>query len=380
MRTSFYVVFALVMIHVDVGRAQDFSRMTVRNVRSLGMGGAAVAVAGEDNIFFYNPALLTTLRYPRFNVVDVSVRLNTNALDQYQFYRDHREEFNNIARLNNTELNDLYRQALDAAQQQAIINVEGPAPIHFLSRHFGAGIFSAGNAAYEMFEGATGIPIIDTRLRGDIQMMASLAHTFAAGPRGRAGDFSVGVTGKYLNRWITRKSKTISGFTNNESLYFYRGRSFSFDLGAFYTLNRRLQFGAAVYDIFSTSFSWNAKGATLDNPVPPAKISTSYRLGMVYRPGIRLQKWFYNFALALDFDEPFTGGNSFFKTVYMGGEFNLTPLLMVRGGFSQGYPALGAGLNLYVLRADYAFYGEEMGKFAGQLASWNHALRVQVGF
>jgi len=355
-------------------------RMVVYNVRALGMGGAAVAVAGEDNVFFFNPALLTTLRYARFNLVDLSLRVNTHALNQYRFYQDHRDQLNNISRLSTDELNGLYREALDAAQRQAIVGVEGPVPIHFLSRHLGLGVFSAGQATYEIFAGATGIPLLDARLQGDMQVMALLAHTFSAGPRGRAGDLSIGVSGKYLKRWLTRKTKNISGFSNNESLHFYRGQSIGVDVGAFYTLNRRLHFGATLYDLFATPFKWNVKGATLDNPVPADKISPSYRLGMVYRPGIKFKKLFYNLTLALDFDEPFTGDDTFFKTVHLGTEAQLTPLLAARAGFNQGYPALGVGLNLYVIRADYAFYGEEMGKFAGQTAAWNHAVRVQVGF
>ncbi|MDZ7268788.1 MAG: hypothetical protein ONB48_13700 [candidate division KSB1 bacterium] len=362
------------------GTAQDLPRMIVYNVRALGMGGAAVAVAGQDNVFFFNPALLTTLRYPRFNLVDLSLRMNTHVLDQYRFYQDHRDQLNNINALSATELNALYRQALAAAQQQAVIGVDGPMPLHFLSRHLGLGVFSTGRATYEIFEGATSIPLVDVRLQGDVQVMALLAHTFPAGPRGRAGDISIGVSGKYLKRWLTRKTKTISGFSSNESLHFYRGQSFSVDLGAFYPLNRRLHFGATIYDLFATPFKWNTKGATLDNPVPPDRVSPSYRLGMVYRPGIKFKKLFYDLTLALDFDEPFTGGNTFFKTVHLGAETRLTPLLAARTGFYQGYPAVGLGLNLYLIRADYAFYGEEMGKFAGQTVAWNHAVRVQVGF
>ncbi len=368
-----------VLCWVAHSSAQELPRMVVYNVRALGMGGAAVAVAGEDNVFFFNPALLTTLRYPRFNLVDLNLRLNTNALAQYHFYQDHRDQLSNINRLSAEELNNLYREALSATQQQAFVGVEGPLP-HVLSRRVGLGLFSGGQVRYEIFEGAIGIPLVDVRLQGDMQVMALLAHTFSAGPRGRAGDISIGISGKYLKRWVTRKTKNISGFSNNENLHFYRGQSIGVDVGAFYTLNRRLHFGATIYDLFATPFKWNVKGATLDNPVPPDKISPSYRLGMVYRPGIKFKKLFYNLTLALDFDEPFTGDDTFFKTVHLGSEAQLTPLLAVRAGFNQGYPTLGLGLNLYVIRADYAFYGEEMGKFAGQTAAWNHAVHVQVGF
>ncbi len=363
-------------------QAQDseLPRMALRNLRALGMGGAAVAIPAEDNILFNNPALLRALKYNRVNLIDLSLRLNQGVLDQINFYRDHKDQIDNIDNLSDAEKNALYADAVAEAQKLGIVTIEGPLPVHFLTPRFGAGAFSAGNVSYEIFEGATGLPLVDVRLRGDLQAMAAYAHTLSLGPRGSAGDLHLGVTAKYLRRYLTRKTKTLSGFSSNEDLHVYRGNSFGLDLGAFYVLNRNWQFGGALYDVVTTKFKWNTAGATPDNPVPPNKINPSLRVGAAFRPGIRLGKWFYNVAAGFDVEQPFDNNITFFKKIYTGVEANVTPVFSVRGGFAQGYPTFGLGMRLYVIRADYAFYGEELGKYASQLVSWNHAVRIQLGF
>ncbi len=378
-KTILVLVFGLGVLSAQA-QESELPRMAIRNLRALGMGGAAVAIPAEDNILFYNPALLRALKYNRVNLVDLSLRLNQGVLDQINFYRDHRDQINNLDNLSEAEKNALYADALAEAQKLGIFTIEGPLPVHFLTPHFGAGAFSAGNVSYEIFEGAAGLPLVDMRFRGDVQVMAAYAHTLSLGPRGSAGDLHLGVTGKYLRRYLTRKTKTLSGFSSNEDLHLYRGNNFGLDLGAFYILNRRWQFGAAMYDVVATKFSWNTAGATPDNPPPPNKMNPSLRLGAAFRPGIRLGKWLYNLALGFDVDQPFDSNITFFKKVYTGVEANLTPVFSARAGFAQGYPTLGLGMRLYVIRADYAFYGEELGIYAGQWVSWNHALRLQLGF
>jgi hypothetical protein len=362
------------------GQDYEFSRLQVRNLRSLGMGGAAVAVPAEDNVFFYNPAFLRSLMYKRINLVDVTLRINKSVLDQYNFYRHHQDEINAIESLSNEQLTNLYATALAEAQKVGLITVNGPLSAHVLTPYAGAGVFTEGSVSYEIFEGATGLPLVDVRLRGDVQVMAAFAHAISAGPRGPAGDWYFGITGKYLRRYLSRKTKTLSGFSSNEDLHFYRASNLGIDAGAFYVLDRRWQFGAAIYDALSTKFSWGATGATVDNPVPPDKIDPSMRLGAAFRPRVRLGKWIYNIVFALDIDQPFDQNLTFFKKIHFGSAASITPTLSVRGGFSQGYPTFGLGLWFYLVRMDYAFYGEEMGKYAGETVNWNHALRFQLGF
>ncbi len=354
--------------------------MQVHNLRSLGMGGAAVAVPSEDNILFYNPALLRSLKYNRINLIDVTLRINSSVIDQYNFYRHHQDEINDIESLSNQQLQNLYATALDEAQKIGIITVNGPLSAHVLTPNAGAGVFTEGNVSYEIFEGATGLPLVDARIRGDLQLMAAFAQTVSAGPRGPAGDWYFGITGKYLRRYLASKTKTLAGFSSNEDLHFYRASNFGIDAGAFYVLNRHWQFGAAIYDLLSTKFNWGTAGATADNPVPPDKINPSMRLGTAFRPGVRLGRWIHNIVFAFDIDQPFDQNLTFFNKIHFGSAANITSSLSLRSGFSQGYPTFGVGLWLYLIRIDYAFYGEEMGKYAGETVNWNHAVRFQLGF
>jgi hypothetical protein len=362
------------------GQDHEFPRLQVRNLRSLGMGGAAVAIPSEDNILFYNPALLRCMRYNRINLIDVNLRINNSVIDQYNFYRHHQDEINAIESLSDVQLTNLYSTALAEARKLGLITVNGPLSAHVLTPYAGAGVFTEGTVSYEIFEGAAGLPLVDARIRGDVQVMAAFAHTISAGPRGPAGDWHFGITGKYLRRYISRKTKTLSGFSNNEDFHLYRASNFGIDAGAFYGLNRHWQFGAAIYDLLSTRFNWGTARATADNPVPPDKIDPSMRLGMAFRPGVRLNKWLYNIVFAFDLNQPFDQNLTFFKKIHFGSAANITPTLSVRGGFSQGYPTFSLGLWFYLIRLDYAFYGEEMGVYAGETVNWNHAVRFQLGF
>ncbi|GAB7140950.1 hypothetical protein RsTz2092_09070 [Deferribacterales bacterium RsTz2092] len=54
--------------------------------------------------------------------------------------------------------------------------------------------------------------------------------------------------------------------------------------------------------------------------------------------------------------------------------------LAVRGGIHQGYATFGAGINLFVLKLDFAYYTEEVGKKAGDLKDERYAIEATIGF
>jgi len=53
-------------------------------------------------------------------------------------------------------------------------------------------------------------------------------------------------------------------------------------------------------------------------------------------------------------------------------------IALLRGGYSSGYPAFGCGLRVPYLgaRVDYAYWGDELGMYAGQQAEWNQQLTL----
>jgi hypothetical protein len=72
---------------------------------------------------------------------------------------------------------------------------------------------------------------------------------------------------------------------------------------------------------------------------------------------------------------------TFWKKLHLGAEVRLS-VFSLRGGFNSGYPTFGLGARIpYLgLRADYAFWGDELGRYAGQMPSWNHQISLALSW
>ena len=64
----------------------------------------------------------------------------------------------------------------------------------------------------------------------------------------------------------------------------------------------------------------------------------------------------------------------------LGAEVKLLSFLDVRGGMNQGYWTVGAGIDLYVLKLDLAYYWQEFGSTAGDYGLDAFTVRFNIGF
>ena len=365
------MVCQLLLVGVSIAGG---TRLFIRSPRSLGMGGAALAVIGDENPFFYNPAILNHLPNARLNILDARFGFNKSFFDQLSYYYDHEKEFKDVEKLSDAEKEKFYNQTLDLARKKAHLSIYGPLPVNYVRRNFGAGVFNRAALDYRIFGGASGIPNVDLAIQGDVLTMVSLSRGFETLLPGR---LSVGASAKYLYRWVAVKTQAIPSLS--EDIEVFRAGSFGLDLGALYSIKENLIAGVSVYDVVSTKFEWTSNQDSSFTMPPEDKIDATLRLGVAYYPGWQVGGLLKDVVLAFDLDQPFDSDITFFKKVYFGTEASLSPILKVRGGFGQGYPAAGLGLDLRLLRIDYTFYGEELGKYAGQIVVWNHLLRVQLG-
>ncbi|RMG57564.1 MAG: hypothetical protein D6713_09435, partial [Deltaproteobacteria bacterium] len=87
---------------------------------------------------------------------------------------------------------------------------------------------------------------------------------------------------------------------------------------------------------------------------------------------------------ALDVEDvtgAFNEDNSFWKRVHAGVEMGfLKDHIILRGGINQGYLSGGAEIDLWVLRAGYVYYSEEMGAYSGQDRDSRHLVKVTLGW
>jgi hypothetical protein len=65
--------------------------------------------------------------------------------------------------------------------------------------------------------------------------------------------------------------------------------------------------------------------------------------------------------------------------LHFGAEFRYW-FLRFRGGFNQGYPSFGAGLDIPFLKLDYTYYSDELGLYSGTQEQSNHMITLALRF
>jgi hypothetical protein len=174
------------------------------------------------------------------------------------------------------------------------------------------------------------------------------------------------------------------------SLPFQSGDGYGLDLGFIYHLNSRWNFGMQLSDAFYTNIKYDEykdDNPSKSKPAYTAGIRPEWNLGVAYFPD-KIYYWpgMYfetnkRFTFAADLadiansDETLT--DSFWKKVHLGAEYKFAPFA-VRAGVNSGYPTFGAAVATNVVQFEYAFYGEEQGRYAGQDPSWFHRIMFSV--
>lgn len=371
------IIFSFLFIGflVSGGEAQT-GRTTNWNVRSLAMGGAGVALRSNENPLFHNPALLNFIPKRKITLIDFRVRFNQQFYDDYAFIRDNQDRFNNVNDMSDSEQNEFFLDILDQVQKPAQLSLNGPVQMQFLQPGYGFALVTEGTGMGEVFSGASGLPIADIQFYGETLIIGGYGISLVGMlPR----PLHLGISAKSMTRWASHKIKTITGLSDDETLDVYKSRIFSLDIGALYALNRNLSFGVAFYDINSPDFKWENSNGTGIKP-STGSLEASMKLGVAYVPTWRNIGVFKNISFAADLNHPFDSDITFFKKLFLGAEANLPPFFHLGTGFYQGYTSFGIGLDIRWLRLDFALYGEEMGKYAGDVVSWNKAFSLQIGF
>ena len=92
---------------------------------------------------------------------------------------------------------------------------------------------------------------------------------------------------------------------------------------------------------------------------------------------------FISSNIVIDFNDLiFMNGtdDSFGKRVNIGAEIGFWNRIFLRTGLHQGYWTAGAGINIWALRINYAYYTEELGAYAGQYSDQRHVIEVVIGW
>ncbi len=388
-------VCLLMPLTVVAGTDTNEAQVFIRGIRPLGMGGAFVAVADDQNAVFYNPAGLTQRRGAQLTIFELPINISEDVLNFYNYYQDNEDKLKDFDTLSNDDktsvINDIsnkitkYHTRLRLGFPNTSF-LSGPG---FLSWGFGA--FTHADIGFQI---KSGIIVPNVSFWGNVDALGvvPLAHRFEALPY-VPGKLSVGANIKYINRArIAEYNKSILEFENFDPLLQW-GNGYGFDVGTIYQPNHAWNIGMQIMDIGGTTLRFQRIESTKSAEIKEAAnglIRPMCNIGTAFIPS-KIHYWpgksfgtKDRLLFALDVRDVFNSDEPLFedtlwKKVHMGAEFRWFALAL-RGGYNQGYPSFGAGLNLFLVQLEYAYWGDEAGRYAGQAAEWNHQVTIAMRF
>lgn len=406
---------ALTLLAVAAPHAQPFgalqqeARPTVRAFEARAMGDAVAAVADPETAFFYNPAHLARLARPyRFTVAGAAASLSTGITAKYAFWRDElepavEEGLDVIRETDHPRLEALYHDALDVGRRQDVgrVTAYGPA---FQARvsaagwegAVGGGLFGTGAARLRFTDAGAGVPHLDFYGQADVIVPVAAAVRVPRTP------LAVGLAASYTRRRVTAKDALVETLDPaREHLYVLSASAVTVDAGVHAAgVLPGLDLGGAVYGLLGGGFTYRYDGDLIDltgrgGDADLAEVADlearfnrraarpAWRLGAAYHvplpaevapvlDGVTVAADYVS-ASTSEFEQP-VGAH-----LRTGVRVAVNPALSVRTGLRQGYPSFGTTLTLPGVQFDYAFFGIEDGRTAGQLGRYNHHLRLRFG-
>jgi hypothetical protein len=212
----------------------------------------------------------------------------------------------------------------------------------------------------------------------DASMVAHQGATFSVAEGFFSNTLMLGTTAKYLRRQAGKISASLAEaqdigdqVDDEENLTSTQGGGA--DLGLMYVFKFRspLSLGLTIENVGGTKLAPAEAGGS--SVVLPQTIN----VGFAVQPGTK----YSTFKLLVDYRDV-TGAlkQTTFQRLHLGGEIAVGKLLGVTGGLNQGYPTMGAYLNMYFLRIDLGVYTQEIGSRAGARADRRFYVKLFTGF
>jgi hypothetical protein len=372
--------------------------------RPLGMGGAFTAVADDQNAFFYNPAGMVMRTGSQFTLLEVAAGGSQDTKKLADYIHDHKDELTHFNDLNadqqkqvvndvNDNISKLNARVYAAADVASYVS--GPTFLG-LPIHVGYGAFAKVDGTAKLKPSVSGAPIISYAVNADAVLPISIAHRWNMPLL--PGRIGVGVTGKFLRRGQIQQEKSTAELDDIKIPPAAIGHGFGSDLGFLYQPTDRANVGVMVEDFLGTKIRYdkaNAKDGYPEVAAHDAVIRPRTNVGFAVVPKKLLwlipsaERWTFSADLRDVFDKDnhvlFQNGlrkplgENFGTHAYVGAEFRYW-FLRFRGGAYQGYPSLGLGIDIPILKLDYAYYSRELGPLAGDEREINHVISLAIRF
>ncbi|MDZ7261409.1 MAG: hypothetical protein ONB05_04815 [candidate division KSB1 bacterium] len=333
------------------------------DIRCLAMGGTGVASARGSFGYIYNPALLTREKFT-LTLPGVQCELGKDFFDIINYATDNRDKFKKLDKdsVNVTQEEKdqiLHELKMDAAQFDNIWYKASLIP------YLGMVVGNIGISMYNItyFAAKLDVGIIAPK----VKFYALNDLVFSCGYGHQVNEsLALGIGAKLIRRFESSvfKLQVEEASGMKEALRegideMEKGKNgYGIDIGALYNLNQRLDLAVVAQDLLGEIGGINT----------PMNI----KLGLVYQLN--------RLVLAADLEDLFNrDGDKFINKVYLGGEYAL-PIISLRFGFSQGYPAVGIGLNFWILDLAYTYYTKEITDSPGLRGENYHLFGLRMGW
>jgi hypothetical protein len=327
-------------------------------IRPLGMGNAFVAVADDRNALYYNPAGLSNLDQTKISGIGLQGGIDDEFFEVIEFIQDNEERFADF-----DEIDQEFYESL-APYDDRWVSADAQAYVDVTRKNLGVGVYSLGRVGFSIDRG-----VYEPRVRAHVfdDIVALVGGSMDLGRY----DLTVGGTLKGVWRRESRRaltSREVADFDPEEILDDLEGADagFAMDLGVRWARpGSRWAVGAVLRD---------AAGF-----VGGEKIGAAFDLGTAWRPEIGDWGPVRGVLLAADLRNMLDSNEATGNKIHLGAEVRM-PVVSVRGGVNQGYPAVGASIGLRFFELDYAFYGRELGEYPGSESQFLHTVEVRLGY
>jgi hypothetical protein len=336
-----YLFLGLLLACPSAFGAERFENFT--GIRSLGMGGVAVATVNDETALLSNPAALAKLRTYIITVADPEFSLNTGV-----------------------QTVSGGRNLADFANPQGLLAALAANPdVHYHSKvqlfpsfvvpNFGFGFFA--KISYDS-EYVSSQPV-NSRYRLDY----TNDYAFVLGYSLRIWDgrIKIGVAARVLNRVEAHGYYDETSTSLDFNTIASEGGAIAGDGGLILTAPWKLlpTLAATVHDIGRTTFN-QGEGIFYKNGRKPADVPQTVDVGIGIFP-IHSNQVRSTFSIEYRDVLTYSEETDQYRRLHVGYELNYADFMFLRAGMNQRYWTAGAELAIQKFQFQVASYGEEIG-------------------
>lgn len=339
-----HLVFVALLLMASTTWARE-RREFYLGVRSLGMGGTAVASVNDETALILNPAGLGRLRDFYATPFDPELELGTKLPDLYK----------SVAFSQPFKLDSVVGPMVD--NQGSYYHARGSIMPSFVARNFGIGLLLNQTLSGEALSAT----------EADIFSRDDMALLLGYNLRLWDGRIKIGFTGKVINRIeLNEANLDITQPLDASSLatagLLREGTGVGFDVGMQLALPWTWlpTLGAVAHDVGGMKFDQSPGLRLAEATTRPESVTQDLDVGIAVSPihaNNMRSMWTIEYKGVLTAADETDKA----KLLHLGTEFNFSDVLFLRAGYHQRYWTAGAELASEDLQFQIASYGEEVG-------------------